>query len=302
VTVGEVIRVWGTAQVQSLARQWDLGLSKAHPRVRVESRLTGSDVGVAGLYTGLADLAVLGRECTAFERKAFEWIFRYPPAQIQIMTGSLDRGGQAPALIASVHRDNPLVQLTLVQLDAIFGHERLSGAPKSIRTWGDLGLTGEWADKSIHLYADDAESGTGRFFRHTVLGDSAKMNWEHFTEFKGLDARHRILAALAADPAGLAVTGGSSEFVPQVKALALARDAGHEAVAASRESLISRSYPLTRAVYAYFNRPPDAPMDARLKAFLRYLLSEEAQRDVVESNDYLPLSSESRRQQLQKLA
>jgi phosphate transport system substrate-binding protein len=55
-------------------------------------------------------------------------------------------------------------------------------------------------------------------------------------------------------------------------------------------------------VYAYFNRPPDAPLDARLKAFLRYLLSEEAQRDVVESNDYLPLSSESRRQQLQKLA
>ena len=300
-TAGEVIRVWGTEQAQSLMQQWDLGFRKSHPRVRVESRLTGSDVGVAGLYTGLADLAVLGRECTAFELKAFEWIFRYPPAQIQIMTGSLDRAGQAPALMACVHRDNPLVQLTLAQLDAIFGNERLRGGPRSIRTWGDLGLPGEWADKFIHLYADDAESGTGRFFRHTVLGDSARMNWEHFTEFKGLDARHRILAALAADRAGLAVTGGSSEFVPEVKVLALALHSGEEAIAPSRESLISRRYPLTRAVYAYFNRPPNTPLEMRLKAFLRYVLSEEAQRDVVQSNDYLPLSSQIRAEQLQKL-
>jgi phosphate transport system substrate-binding protein len=301
VTADEVIRVWGTAQVQLLMRQWELGFRKSHPRVHVESRLTGSDVGVAGLYTGFADFAVLGRECTAFERKAFEWVFRYPPAQIQIMTGSLDRGGQAPALVTCVHRDNPLVQLTLVQLDAIFGCERLGGGPKSIRTWGDLGLSGEWADKSIHLYADDTESGTGRFFRHAVLGDSARMNWEHFTEFKGLDARHSILAALAADPAGLAVTGGSSEFVPQVKVLALACDSGHDAVTPSLESLISRSYPLTRAVYACFNRRPDTPLDTRLGAFLRYILSDEGQEDVVQSKDYLPLNPQIRREQLQKL-
>jgi phosphate transport system substrate-binding protein len=97
------------------------------------------------------------------------------------------------------------------------------------------------------------------------------------------------------------VTGASSEFLPQVKVLALALHPGAEAIAPSRESLISRSYPLTRAVYAYFNRPPDSPLDARLKAFLRYILSDEAQRDVVQSNDYLPLSSQIRAEQLQKL-
>jgi phosphate transport system substrate-binding protein len=301
VTADEVIRVWGTAQLQPVLQRWELGFRKLHPRLRIESRLTGSDVGVAGLYTGLADLAVLGRECTAFESKAFEWIFRYPPAQIQIMTGSLERVGQSPALIAFVHRDNPLAQLNLAQLDAIFGHERLGGARKRIRTWGDLGLPGVWADKSINLYADDVESGTGRFFRRGVLGNSAKMNWERFTEFKEPDAGRKILAALAADEAGLAVTGGSSEFVPQVKALALARDAGDEAVAASRESLISRNYPLTRAVYAYFNRPPGAPLDVRLNPFLRYVLSQEVQRDVVHGADYLPLSLQTARQQLQKL-
>jgi phosphate transport system substrate-binding protein len=301
VTANEVITVWGTAQAQSLVRRWEAGFRKSHPRVHVESRLTGSDAGIAGLYTGFADLAVLGRECTAFESKAFEWIFRYPPAQIQIMTGSLGQAGQSPALIAFVHRDNPLAQLNLVQLDAIFGYERLGGARNSVRTWGDLGLPGEWTGKPINLYTHDAESGTGRFFRRAVLGDSAKMNWEHLTEFKEPDAGHRILEALAADKAGLAVAGASSDSVPQVKALTLARDAGDAAVAASRETLISRSYPLTRALYAYFNRRPSNPVAASLNEFLRYVLSQEGQQDAVEGTGYLPLSPQTARQQLQKL-
>jgi phosphate transport system substrate-binding protein len=298
VTAAEVLSVWGTAQAQSLIRRWDAGFRKSHPGVYVDSHLTGSDVGMAALYTGFADFAVLSRECTAFEHKAFEWIFRYPPARIQIMTGSLDRAGQAPALCAYVHRDNPLLRLTLLQLDAIFGHERLSGAPRRLRTWGDLGLSREWANRAINLYADDAESGTGRFFRHVVLGDSAKMNWEQLTEFKGPDASHRVLAALAADPSGLAMTGGSSALVPQVKVLALGRDVGQEAVAPSHESLISGRYPMTRAVYAYFNRRPGAPLNDSVNRFLRYILSPEGQREVVDSRDYLPLSPQTARQQL----
>jgi phosphate transport system substrate-binding protein len=301
VTLNEVITVWGTAQAQSLVRRWEVGFRKSHPGMHVESRLTGSDVGMAGLYTGFADLAVLGRECTAFESKAFEWIFRYPPAQIQIMTGSLGHAERSPALIAFVHKDNPLAQLTLVQLDAIFGPERLGGARNSIRTWGDLGLPGEWADKSINLYTHDAESGTGQFFRRVVLKDSAKMNWERLTEFKEPHAGRRILEALAADKAGLAVAGASNESVPSVKALALARDPREEAVAASRESLISCSYPLTRALYAYFKRPPNTSLAAGLNEFLRYIVSQEGQRDVVEDTDYLPLSPQTARQQLKKL-
>jgi phosphate transport system substrate-binding protein len=300
VTAHDAIRVWGSGHLQVLVRRWEQGLKNSQPRVRVESRPTGSDVAMAGLYTGLADLAVLGRECTAVESKAFEWIFRYPPAHVQLTTGSLDRPGRSPALVAFVHRDNPLSQLTLVQLDAIFGHECLSGAQQNIRTWGDLGLQGEWAGRFIHLYAHDAESGTGRFFRRVVLRDSCKMNWEHLTEFNTPDAGDRILAAVAGDRFGLAMTGASGESVPQVKALALARGSGDEAVAATRESLISCRYPLTRAVYGYFNRRPDGPLEAGLGGFLRHALSREGQQPVAGS-DYLPLSPDTAREQLRKL-
>src|SRR2546426_350960 len=55
----------------------------------------------------------------------------------------------SPALAIYVHADNPLSRATLTQLDAIFSTTRRRGYPVDITTWGQLGLTGEWADKAI---------------------------------------------------------------------------------------------------------------------------------------------------------
>lgn len=297
-----VIDVWGTQGAQALWRRWEAQFRRDNPGFHVIYHMNGSDIGMAGLYTGFADLAVLGRECTEVESKAFEWIFRYPPARVQIMTGSVEQAGRSAALIAYVHRDNPLAQLTLLQLDAVFGHEHLGGAVQNIRNWGGLGLQGEWANLPINLYADHAESGTGRFFRRTVLKGSAKMNWDALREFSGHDAPKKILAALGADRAGLAVTAGVGKSLPPlVRAVPLACGSD-EAVAASRDSLISRRYPLARDVFVYFNRPPGRGLDVRIEGFLKYILSERGRREVVDQGDYLPLSAQIADQQLKLLA
>lgn len=296
-----IVSVWGTQAAQAVLRRWEARFRRDNPGFHVVYHMTGSDIGMAGLYTGFADLAVLGRECTDVESKAFEWIFRYPPSQVQIMTGSLEQAGQSPALIAYVHRDNPLARLTLLQLGAVFGHEHPGGAMQNIRSWGALGLVGEWLDLPINLYADDAESGTGQFFRRVVLNGSARMNWDALREFSGHDAPTKILAAVAADRAGLAVTAGGGKLIPPlVKAVPLGRE-GSEFVAASRDSLISRRYPLTRAVHVYFKRSPKLTLDVRAKGFLRYILSDEAQREIVDQGDYLPLSPQMADRQLQLL-
>jgi phosphate transport system substrate-binding protein len=299
--LAEVINVWGTPAAQAVVRRWELGFKQAHPGFHIAERLTGSDIGMAGLYTGFADLAVLGRECTQFESKAFEWIFRYPPARVQVSVGSLNGPERSGALLVFVHRDNPLPQLTLGQLDAIFSPERLRGAPGRIAWWGDLGLAGEWANRPIRLYADHAESGTGRFFRSAVLEGSAKRNWDALTEFQGQDAGRKVLAALAVDRYGLAVTAGVGEHAPEIKTVAVARGSADEAVVASAETLISLGYPLTRAVHVYFNRRPGSPVDARLDDFLRYILSEPGQRDLSDEGSYLPLSAQLARQQMEML-
>ncbi len=300
--VAGVVRVWGSAEMKPVIERWEEGFGRAHPQVRFENRLTGSDVGMAALYTGNADIAFLGRDAAASEVKAFEWIYRYRPQRVEVMTGS-DRPGRSPALVAYVQRDNPLASLTLAQLDAVFSHERLRGAPAAILTWGALGLTGAWADKPIKLYAFDTETGTGRYFRDIVLKDSRKLNWDRMTEFKDTsagshDAGERILAALAGDRFGLAVASGPAPA--GVKALALAPAEGAPAVGATAENLASRRYPLARAAFAYYNRRPDTLLDAPVAEFLRYVLGPEGQKDVA-SGAYLMLEVANAREQSEKL-
>ncbi len=301
-----VVRVWGNPEMKVVLERWEEGFRRANPEVSFENHLTGSDVGMAGLYTGNADIALLGRDAAASEVKAFEWIYRYRPERVEIMVGGLDRPGRSPALVAYVHRDNPLASLTLMQLDAIFSHERLRGAPAAIQTWGDLGLGGDWADKPINLYTFDTETGTGRYFRDAALKDSRKLHWERMKEFKDTsdlgkpshDAGRRILEALVADRYGLAVASGPAPA--QVKALALAPAEG-EGIAPTPENLVSRRYPFVRGIFAYYNRKPDTPLDAPVARFLRYVLSAEGQHDVGERDEYMPLTAQAAEAERRKL-
>lgn len=295
-----VLRVAGNPEMSAVVARWSEAFKESHSGVRVETHLTGSDTGMAMLYTGKTDLVLLGRSPTLSEIQAFEWVFRHKPAQIEILTGSLDHAGRSPAPVLFVHRDNPLALLTLAQLDAIFGteHRFLSA---DIRTWGQLGLTGDWADKPIHLFGPDAMSGTGRFFRHVVLSDSRLMNWAQLTEFADTaptvnpthDAGRLIIAALAKDRYGLAVA--SLDFAKEsVRAVPVA-------VAATRETVASRQYPLSRAVVACFNRKPGTAPDSLVGEFLRFILSPAGQQAVEQKEGYLPLSATLAAEQTRKL-
>ena len=296
-----VLRLAGAAELRPLVARWQAAFQKKNPAARFELQLTGSDVAIAALTTRRADIALLGREFAAQEGKAFEWIYRAKPAAIEIATGSLGVPGRSPALVVFVHRDNPLTQITLAQLDAAFGNERLRGASAVIRTWGALGLGGAWRDRPIHLYAPDTEDGTGRFFRSAVLNDSRLLAWENLREFSDTkpnpkthtvthDAAKKILAALAADPLGLAVAGAAPDDL-RVKSLAVG------GVAATRETVIARTYPLSRPIYAYVNRAADAPLALKVREFLAYVLSTEGQAEIARAGDYLPLSETNARKQ-----
>lgn len=289
------LRVWTNPQMQEIVQRWSAGFRQHHPDVQVVANYQGSDVAVAGLYTKCADIAFLGRDPTASEIQAFEWIFRYRPARVPVLTGSLDQAGKSPALVLFVHKDNPLAGLTLAQADAIFGHERLRGGDR-ITTWGQLGLGGDWKDQPIHLYGYDAYSGSGRYFRQAVLEDSRHLNWDRMQEIgdgkdragRPLDAATRIHAALATDRYGIAVSALAPDASAS-KALALADVAGGPLVDPSPESLVARRYPLTRSVIALVNRAPGQPLDPKVAEFLRYVLGSEGQAQAA-NGGYLPLA------------
>lgn len=304
--VSGTIRIWGDDRMETLISYWQEGFRKFHPDVRFETKLMGTGTGMAGLYTGVADLALMGRASTSSEIMAFEWVFRYKPLGIQVATGSLGVPGKTFAVAVLVHKDNPLSKLTLTQLDAIFGSEHLRG-PRNIRAWGELGLTGDWKDKPIHPYGYDVETGTGWFFRQTVFKGSDKWNCDvkEFADAKRsdgtlVDAGGRILEALAQDRYGIAYS--NLGFVnPQVKPIAVASADGGPFYEATKDNLIGREYPLTRAASVYVNRAPGKNLDPQVREFLRYILTKEGQQEVVREGDFLPLTDEVIRAQLRKM-
>jgi phosphate transport system substrate-binding protein len=201
------------------------------------------------------------------------------------------------------------------QLDGIYGDQRTGGwqkiewiekgvargAKDNIRTWGQLGLTGEWANQPIHVYGPPGlYPGGVSFFQTRVMGGADTWN-ESLQEF---DDRKLMMEALSKDRYGIAYASAAYKTA-QVKALALAEKPQGPFVELTRANVGSRSYPLTRTAYIYFapDRPTGDPVkvDPKIKEFLRYVLSRQGQADVEREGDYLILSVDLVRQQLKKL-
>ena len=309
--VSGTIRLWGHGSpkhdfVGKLVRSWEEGFARYQPDVKFEYKMYGTASSIGALYAGAGDIAIRGEEIHPFEVEAFERVLHYPPLGVEIATGSLDIRNMDFAFVVFVHKDNPLSKLTLAQLDAMLGEEHRRG-PTNIRTWGQLGLTGDWAKVPINVYswriADDFSS----FLREAVLNGSHRWNcnlkeFAHITRSDGsiYDSGQQILDALAADRYGLAISN-LRYMNPQVKPLALASSEEGPYYEATQRSLIEQTYPLTRIIPAFINRPPGQPVDPKVKEFFRYILSREGQQDIVRDGGYLPLSNQAVREQLKKL-
>jgi len=301
--VSGTLRIWGHGSrdkdyVGSLVTAWENGFRKRYPDVRFETSLKGDKSAIGALYTGAADLAIMERELSAIEKDGYEQIFgRTDPFEVSVATGSLDRRNHAMALVVFVHRDNPLEKLTLAQLDAIFGADHWRGLD-NIRTWGALGLAGEWVAKPINAYGFEIVEDPSQYFQKAVMGGSQKWagNLKEFGNLREADgsvteAGQRIVDALAHDRYGIAISHMAYR-TPQVKPLALAVNEGGAYYEPTRETVQSREYPLTRTVSVYANRAPQQPLDPKVREFLRYVLGSEGQDDVSRDAGYFPLTAE----------
>jgi len=308
IQVTGTLTVWGNDGMIDLQKRWEAGFHKVQPGITFDDHLYSTATGFGGLYAGHADLAYMGRDSWQVENLGFTKTFGYDPTRFVAATGAYDVEGKTFPMVVFVHKDNPLKQLTLQQLDAIFGTERKLGAPRALRTWGDLGLTGEWANKPIHLYAYANDSGFGVFFSVAAMGGSTRWNcdiqqFDNITDANGktlTPGGKRILNALAQDKYGLAYSG-IRYATADIKPLAIAARPGGPYVAPTRENTVNRTYPLLRDIPIYINRAPGKPIDPKVREFLSYILSREGQEAVSHEGDYLPLTVELVQQQRAQL-
>ena len=310
-TVSGTIRLWGHGSpkhdfVGKLVRAWEEGFARYQPDVKFEYQMYGTASSIGALYTGAGDIAIRGEEIHPFEVAAFERELGYAPFGIEIATGSLDVRNMDFAFVVFVHKDNPLSRLTLTQLDAILGYEHRRG-PSNIRTWGQLGLNGDWTQAPINVYTWRIDDDFSSFLEEAVLSGSHKWNcslreFAHIVRPDGsiYDSGQQILDALATDRFGIGISN-LRYANPSVKPLALASQDGGPYYQATQQTLIEQTYPLTRIIPAFINRVPGGPVDPKVKEFLRYILSREGQQAIVRDGGYLPLSAQAVREQLKKL-
>lgn len=320
------VRIFGS-DLAGMVRIWEQGFRRYQPHVRFVDRFPSSDAGIAGLVSGVADLGPQAREQTVVEQLMFYETFGHAASSVTVATGGYDAEGMADGLVIFVNKDNPLARLTMAQLDGIFGAERTGAlrgftwnlksarpAGGNIRSWGQLGLTGAWADKEIHTYGY-APTGMSRFFQLNVLQGSEKWNpdfreyVESGTKMVAADDHamagglHYMLAhELSHDRYGIAFgVLSQARGVPGVRTVALARSPSGPYVAPSPRSFQDHSYPLSRSIYIYFNRAPGQPLASCVREFLRYVVSREGQEAVEQKSKYLPLDAALARAQLRHL-
>jgi phosphate transport system substrate-binding protein len=212
-----------------------------------------------------------------------------------VVTGSLDIRNKDFALCIFVNKDNPLTHLSLPRIAQIFGGDTIPGG-KHAATWGDVGLTGEWATRPIHLYGFEIHRGFGYYLQQRVFGGSAKWN-PSLVELGDkpkpdgtlLDAGQRIVDAVGDDPNAI---GYSSLLYknPNVRAVPIG-PANGPFLLPTHQTVADHSYALTRTITAVINKPPGKPTDPKVEQFLRYVLSQEGQQAVTEDGGYTALTA-----------
>jgi phosphate transport system substrate-binding protein len=323
--VSGTIRMWGSNYFTDspLADYWVQEFQKYQPDVKFALHLKTTLHAIPGLIFGMSDIGPMGRQITWDELLSYQRERNHLPIGIVAVTGSYDVSGWNPPIGVYLHKDNPLSKLSLQQLDGIFGAQRSGawreliwdkslarGPEKNIRTWGQLGLTGEWANKPIHVYGYNLQFHFPQEIESRAFGGvSGKWN-ENLIEYDNLAqpdgsfklAGQLMLEDLAKDPYGIVYcAGGNAWLTPQVKAIALSVKTGDPAYELTLDNVRERKYPMYADVFFYIDRDPKKPVDPKVKEFLRYILSTEGQTQVMRDGKYLPLTAETVRAQLKLL-
>ena len=328
--ISGTIRLWGSNYIVdgNVGDFWEKAFQKFHPDAKFEYHMLTTRAAVPALTFDLADVGI-SRKMKTEEQQLFERYKNHSPLEIVIATGSYNVTGWNPAFGIVVNKDNPLTKITVDQLDGVFGAERLGGwigtdwhpefargPEKNIRKWGQLGLTGEWADKEIIPYGLNQRYSQAGTFSDRVLQGSDKWNerlriYANFVgdpnsggASMGFGALKRGLNDdLKKDRYGIAYVASpvGPNLPAECKVLEVAETATSPAYAYTLENIRSRKYPFYDEIYAYIDARPGEPIDPKVREYLRFILSREGQAEIMRDGKYLPLTAEVSRAQLKKL-
>jgi phosphate transport system substrate-binding protein len=272
----------GSDTMNNLMALWGEAFQKMYPNARIQIEGKGSSTAPPALISGTAQFGPMSRQMRATEIDQFESKFGYKPTEIRTAYD---------ALAIYVNKDNPLEKITMAQADAVFSKTRRRGG-KNVATWGDLGLTGDWAARPVSLYGRNSASGTYGFFKEHVL-----KNGDYRDQVKEQPGSASVVQGVTEDRFGIGYSGIGYR-TSGVKVLALAETDAFSS--GSYEDVKSGKYPLSRFLYVYINKAPGKSLDPLVKEYVKLILSREGQAVAVKDG-YLPLPASIVKEELAKL-
>ena len=275
----------GSDTMNNLMTYWAEGFNKAYPNVKIQIEGKGSTTAPPALISSTAQIGPMSRAMKPTEIDAFEKKYGYKPTEIKT---SLD------ALAVYVNKDNPIKGLSFPQIDAIFSKTRKGGYKTDIATWGQLGLTGDWASKPISLYGRNSASGTYGYFKEHAL-----FKGDYRNEVKEQPGSASVVQGVTEDRYAIGYSGIGYR-TSGVHALPLSFKEGEPYKEAEMENVLNGSYPLARFLYIYINKKPGQPLDPLVGEFVKFILSKEGQ-EVVVKDGFLPLPASVVEKELEKI-
>ena len=265
----------GSDTLNNLMTLWSEGFQAIYPNVRIEIEGKGSSTAPPALIAGTSQFGPMSRPMNQREIDAFIQRFGYPPSAIR---------GAVDALAVYVHKDNPIECLTMQQVDAIFSKTRRGGHPTEINTWGQVGLTGEWANRPISLYGRNSASGTYGYFKEVAL-----FNGDYRDSVKEQPGSSTVVQGVASDRFAIGYSGIGYRTA-DVRAVPLAARPGAPCFSVDPENVYSGDYPISRFLYIYVNVNPNQPLDPLRREFIRFVYSRQGQEATVKDG-YLPVTN-----------
>src|SRR5262245_3378325 len=275
----------GSDTLNNLMTHWAESFQRFYPNARVQIEGKGSSTAPPALISGTAQLGPMSREMKGTEVDQFEKKYGYKPTPIRT---SVD------ALAIFVNKDNPIKCLTIAQADAIFSKSRRQGFKEDVTTWGQLGLTGEWANKPISLYGRNSASGTYGFFKEHTL-----KNGDFKDTVKEQPGSAAVVQGVTVDRYGTGYSG-IGYATAGVRAVPLAEKDGGKCVEATADNAYSGAYPLARFLFVYVNKTPGKPLDPLTREFVKLIVSKEGQEGVVKDG-YFPIPAAIAREEVAKV-
>lgn len=283
-TLTQRLRSVGSDTMDRLVRLWEQEFQRSHPGLIIRHEGRGSGTAPRALAEAIAHIGPMSRPLNDAEKREFLSQQGYEPTQITV---AFD------ALAVYVNAANPVAQrgLSLTEIDAMFSAARKRGGPREINTWGELGLTGEWAARPLTLLGRNRASGTFAVFREVVLKGA-----EFRASIQELIGSAEVVDRASVEPGAVGFSGIGYART-EVRAVPIVVAPGAPPATPTLANVQSGAYPLSRSLYLTLDLPPGQQPSPWQREFLRFVLSKRGQQLVVQAG-FFPLDAARAAEQL----